>query len=81
MTVLAVIHQPESIFFQAARVLVLEQGKLLFDRTPQNTGDFWGGRFLIYEHPNDLKYISKNLHFICTKALERNLDFCYTYDS
>lgn len=44
MTVLAALHQPESIYFQADRVLVLEQGKLLFSGTPEETADFLGER-------------------------------------
>lgn len=47
MTVLAVLHQPESIFFQADRVVVLEQGKLLFSGTPQAVADDLG----IRKHP------------------------------
>ena len=47
MTVLAVLHQPESIFFQADRVVVLEQGKLLFSGTPQAVADDLG----IHKHP------------------------------
>lgn len=42
MTVLAALHQPESIYFQADRVLVLEQGRLLFSGTPEETADFLG---------------------------------------
>lgn len=42
MTVLAALHQPESIYFQADRVLVLEQGRLLFFGTPEETADFLG---------------------------------------
>lgn len=44
MTVLAALHQPESIYFQADRVLVLEQGRLLFFGTPEETADFLGER-------------------------------------
>ena len=42
MTVMAALHQPESIYFQADRVLVLEQGRLLFSGTPEETADFLG---------------------------------------
>lgn len=47
MTVLAALHQPESAFFRADRVLVLEQGRLLFSGTPRQTADFLGER----DHP------------------------------
>lgn len=42
MTVLAVLHQPESIFFRADRILVLEQGKLVFSGSPQDAADCLG---------------------------------------
>lgn len=42
MTVLAALHQPDSIFFQADRVLVLEQGRLLFSGSPQDAADYLG---------------------------------------
>ena len=42
MTVLAALHQPDSIFFQADRVLVLEQGRLLFSGSPQDAADCLG---------------------------------------
>lgn len=42
MTVLAALHQPDSIFFQADRVLVLEQGRLLFSGSPQGAADYLG---------------------------------------
>lgn len=53
MTVLAALHQPESIYFQADRVLVLEQGRLLFSGHPgRNRRLFRGNKSSLVFRPS-----------------------------